>query len=62
VTYEDEVTKISCAVMMHHTDIASMNEVEARSEVGKDTSGEAVTSKLHAPLLRAAHLDLVFEL
>jgi hypothetical protein len=62
VTYEDEVSKSACTVMMHHTDIAAMDEVEARAEVGKDTSGEAVTSELHAPLLRAAHLDLVFEL
>ena len=62
VTYKDEVSKSACIVMMHHTDIAAMDEVEARAEGGKDTSSEAVTNKLHAPLLRAAHLDLVFEL
>jgi hypothetical protein len=37
VTYEDEVMKSACAVMMHHTEITAMNEVEARAEVGKDT-------------------------
>jgi hypothetical protein len=39
-----------------------MDKDEARAEAGKETSGEAVTNELHAPLLRAAHLDLVFEL
>ena len=31
VTYEDEVSKIICAVMMHHTDIAAMDEDKARA-------------------------------
>jgi hypothetical protein len=62
VTYEDEVSKGACVVMMHHTNIAARDEVEARDEVGKDTSSEEVTNELHVPLLRVAHLDLVFEL
>jgi hypothetical protein len=60
--YEDEGSKRACVVMMHHTDIVAMDKDKAEAKAGKETSGEAVTNELHAPLLRATHLDLVFEL
>jgi len=60
--YEDEGSKRACVVMVHHTYIAAIDKDKAEAEAGKETSGEAVTNELHAPLLRAAHLDLVFEL
>jgi hypothetical protein len=60
--YEDEGSKRACVVMVHHTYIAAIDKDKAEAEAGKETSGEAVTNELHAPLLRATHLDLVFEL
>jgi hypothetical protein len=62
VPYMDEVSQRICAVKVHHTDIAAMDKDEASAEAKKGTSGEADTKGMHAPLLRAAHLDLVFEL
>jgi len=61
VLYEDEVLKRTCTVMMHHKDIVAMEKNEARAKVEKGTSGEATTNEMHAPLLRATHMDLVFE-
>jgi hypothetical protein len=60
--YEDEGSKRVDVVMMHHTNIASMEEYKVEAEAGKETLGEVVTNKLHAPLLCPAYLDLVFEL
>jgi hypothetical protein len=49
-------------VMMHHTNIAARDKDETSAEAETGTPGEAGTNGMHAPLLRAAHLDLVFEL
>jgi hypothetical protein len=48
--------------MVHHTDIATRDKDKASAEGEIGTSGEAGTKGMHAPLLRVAHLDLVFEL
>jgi hypothetical protein len=68
VPYMIVVSQRTCAVMVHHTDIASMDKDEASAEVEKSNAGEADTKGMHArsgdhPLfLHAAHLERVFEL
>jgi hypothetical protein len=62
VPCEDEGWKRARAVMVHHTDIAAMDNDKARAEAGKETSAEVVTNELHAPLLHVTHLDLVFKI
>ena len=58
----DEVSQRTCVVMMHHTDIVARDKDEASAEAEMGTLGKAGTKGMHAPLLRVAHLDLVFEL
>jgi hypothetical protein len=59
--YVEEVQR-TCAVMVHHTDIAARDKDEANAEEEMSTSSEAGAKGMHAPLLHTAHLDLVFEL
>jgi hypothetical protein len=59
--YVEEVQRI-CAVMVHHTDIAARDKDEASVEAKMGTSSEVRAKGMHAPLLHATHLDLVFEL
>jgi hypothetical protein len=62
------VSQRTCAVMVHHTDIASMDKDEASAEAEKgnpsevDTKGMHACSGAHPTFLHAAHLQLVFEL
>jgi hypothetical protein len=68
VPYMDVVSQGTCAVTVHHTDIAAMEKDEASAEAGTVIPGEADTKGMHArsgaqpPFLHVAHLDLVFEL
>jgi hypothetical protein len=62
VTYMDEVSQRTCVVMMHHTDIVARDKDEASEEEEMGTSAEVEKNGMHAPLLDATHLDLVFEL
>jgi hypothetical protein len=48
--------------MVHHIDIIARDKDEASAEAENGTSSEAGVKGMHAPLLRMAHLDLVFEL
>jgi hypothetical protein len=68
VPYMIVVSQRTCAVMVHHIDIASMDKDEASAEAEKgnpgevDTKGMHACSRAHPPFLHAAHLELVFEL
>jgi hypothetical protein len=68
VPYMIVVSQRTCAVMVHHTDIASMDKDKASTEEEKGNIGEADTKGMHArsgahpTFLHVAHLELVFEL
>jgi len=68
VPYMIVVSQRTCVVMVHHTDITSMDKDEASAEAERGIPSEADTKGMHAcsgahpPFLHPAHLELVFDL
>jgi hypothetical protein len=68
VPYMIVVLQRTCEVMVHHTDITSMDKDEASTKAEKGNPGEAEKKGMHArsgahpTFLHAVHLELVFEL